>query len=541
MLWLGFIPWWVWVPYLVLWLYVMATLIMEDREPADTLAWAFALLLVPVLGMIFYFFAGRDWAIITEKKGALRAHVDRFLAALAPFFERNAGADRRFRQLYAGTYIERLSDTIHREDGLGVVTADSAEIFPTGAEKFGRLKADLAAAQRFIHVQYFIWENDELTDALTAILKERVQAGVQVRFLYDDLGSKHWDKSKLEALVPLGMKLAKDVSSLSHVNYRDHRKIVVIDGEIGYTGGYNVGQEYIDGGERFARWRDTHLRVTGQIVGELQALFASRWFDQTKEDVLTDEFLPAHPRGDGEAGVLCQVVAQAVQDPWQSSRRAHMLAIGNAGRRAWIQSPYFIPEVGLYDTMITAALSGVDVRFMMTGVPDKKVPYWAAWTYFRFEDDQHARHGTGRCEVAIAHGRHRDETEVQIDRRLRLGTLLEEVGMHPVHPEVEEGEQQPDHEVDADRADQQLQRDPAAREDDPEDRQRSQDQQGEQHEIGEVVQPGVVGREGHDRDEHREPLTRQRSTRPLWPLRLLGGPLGARPSPGDSGAGSQVA
>ena len=383
MLWLGFIPWWVWVPYLVLWLYVMATLIMEDREPADTLAWAFALLLVPVLGMIFYFFAGRDWAIITEKKGALRAHVDRFLGALAPFFARNAGAERRFRQLYAGTYIERLSDTIHREDGLGVVTADSAEIFPTGAEKFGRLKADLAAAQRFIHVQYFIWENDELTDALTAILKERVQAGVQVRFLYDDLGSKHWDKSKLEALVPLGMKLAKDVSSLSHVNYRDHRKIVVIDGEIGYTGGYNVGQEYIDGGERFARWRDTHLRVTGQIVGELQALFASRWFDQTKEDVLTDEFLPAHPRGDGEAGVLCQVVAQAVQDPWQSSRRVHMLAIGNAGKRAWIQSPYFIPEVGLYDTMITAALSGVDVRFMMTGVPDKKVPYWAAWTYFR--------------------------------------------------------------------------------------------------------------------------------------------------------------
>ena len=180
-----------------------------------------------------------------------------------------------------------------REDGLGVVTADSAEIFPTGAEKFGRLKADLAAAQRFIHVQYFIWEDDELTDALTEILKERVQAGVQVRFLYDYLGSKAWDKKKLEALVPLGAKVAKDVVSISHLNYRDHRKIVVIDGEIGYTGGYNVGQEYVDGGERFARWRDTHVRVTGQVVGELEALFAARWFDQTKEDVVTDEYLPA--------------------------------------------------------------------------------------------------------------------------------------------------------------------------------------------------------------------------------------------------------
>src|SRR5665647_2806545 len=150
--WLGFVPWWIWVPYLIVWLYVMATLIMEDREPADTLAWAFALLLVPVLGMVFYFIAR------------------------------------------------------------------SAEIFPTGEEKFGRLKDDLAAAERFIHIQYFIWEDDELTDALTEILKERVQAGVQVRFLYDYLGSKAWDKKKLEALVPLGAKVAKDVVSLSHLN-----------------------------------------------------------------------------------------------------------------------------------------------------------------------------------------------------------------------------------------------------------------------------------------------------------------------------------
>jgi cardiolipin synthase len=381
--WLGFLPWWIWVPYLVLWLYVMATLIMEDREPADTLAWAFALLLVPGLGMIFYFIAGRDWATITEKKKWMRDYYEQLQAALKPFFERNAAAERRFRKEYGGTYVERLADTMARENGLGVVSADRAEIFPTGQEKFSRLKADLAAAQKFIHIQYFIWENDELTDALTEIFKERLQAGVQVRFLYDYLGSKHWDKSKLEALVPLGAKVEKDVVSISHLNYRDHRKIVVIDGDIGYTGGYNVGQEYVDGGERFAVWRDTHVRVTGQVVGELEALFAMRWFDQTKEDVCTEEYLPERPRGDAEAGVLCQVIAQSVEDYWKSSRRAHMVAVGNAAKRVWIQSPYFIPEVGLYDTMINASLSGVDVRFMMTGVPDKKVPFWAAWTYFR--------------------------------------------------------------------------------------------------------------------------------------------------------------
>ena len=383
MQWLGLLHLWIWVPYLVLWLYVMVTLIMEDREPADTLAWAFALLLVPGIGMIFYFIAGRDWATITEKKRWMQDYYAKIQATLAPFFARNAAADRRLREVYGGTYVERLSDTMSREDGLRVVTADRAEIFPTGQEKFGRLKADLAAAQRFIHVQYFIWEDDELTDALTEILKERVQAGVQVRFLYDYVGSKHWDKKKLEALVPLGAKVEKDVVSFSHLNYRDHRKIVVIDGDIGYTGGYNVGQEYVDGGKRFAVWRDTHVRVTGQVVGELEALFAARWFDQTKEDVCTDEYLPAPAPDGGETGILCQVIAQSVEDPWKSSRRAHMVAVGNASRRVWIQSPYFVPEVGLYDTMINAALSGVDVRFMMTGVPDKKVPLWAAWTYFR--------------------------------------------------------------------------------------------------------------------------------------------------------------
>jgi cardiolipin synthase A/B len=381
MQWIGFVPWWIWAPYLVLWAYVMVTLIMEDREPADTLAWAFALLLVPVLGIVFYFIAGRDWATITWKKRSSREFFKQVQASIVPFKERNAAAGRRFEREFGGTSVARLSDAIAGQGGLPVTTAATAEIFPTGEEKFARLKADLAAARRFIHVQYFIWEDDELTDALTEILKDRVQAGVQVRVLYDSLGSRPWKKDKLNALVPLGGQVERDVVGISEMNYRDHRKIVVIDGEIGYTGGFNVGQEYVDGGERFARWRDTHVRVTGQVVGELQILFAMRWLDRRKENLITDEYLPAPPRDD--TGILSQTVAQAVEDPWQRSRRAHMLAVGNAQRRVWIQSPYFVPEVGLYDTMINAALSGVDVRFMMTGKPDKKVPYWAAWTYFR--------------------------------------------------------------------------------------------------------------------------------------------------------------
>jgi cardiolipin synthase len=380
--WIVHLPWWLIWPFLGYWLVVVAFLILEDREPGDTLAWAFALMLVPFVGLVFYILFGRDWATITSKQAWVKEYVGAEQEALAPLFARSVPARRRFARLYANTFVERLRSAIETESGFKVVTADTVEVFSTGAEKFARLKADLGAARRFIHIQYFIWEDDELTDALVDILRERLGAGVEVRFLYDYLGSHHWSKKKLDDLVPLGAQVAGDVTSLAKMNYRDHRKIVVIDGEIGYTGGYNVGQEYIDGGPRFARWRDTHVRVTGQVVGELQALFARRWFEKRKERLLGAEYLPAAPDS-GESGILCQVVAQAVEDPWQSSRRAHMIAIGNAESHVWIQSPYFVPEVGLYDTMVNAALSGVDVRFMMTGVPDKKVPYWAAWTYFR--------------------------------------------------------------------------------------------------------------------------------------------------------------
>jgi cardiolipin synthase len=175
------------------------------------------------------------------------------------------------------------------------------------------------------------------------------------------------------------------VTDVFRINYRNHRKIVVIDGEIGYTGGMNVGQEYIDGGKRFACWRDTHMRITGQAVAGLQKLYAARWFERKRdhEDLFGAEYMPAPDPDSIETGILMEVAAQGVEDQWSASRRAHMVAIGQAEESVWIQSPYFVPDYSIYDVMINAALSGIDVRFMMTGVPDKKIAFWAAQTYFQ--------------------------------------------------------------------------------------------------------------------------------------------------------------
>ena len=149
----------------------------------------------------------------------------------------------------------------------------------------------------------------------------------------------------------------------------------------------NVGQEYIDGGERFATWRDTHLRLTGQAVAALEKLFAARWFEHTKktggENLFAAEYMPAPDPEAVATGTLVEVAAQGVEDPWSAARRTHMVAIGQAEESVWIQSPYFVPDYSIYDVMINAALSGIDVRFMMTGIPDKPIALWAAQTYYR--------------------------------------------------------------------------------------------------------------------------------------------------------------
>lgn len=375
------LPWWLGVPLLVYWVAVIVLLVMDNREPSRTLTWLFVLLLLPGIGLIFFLFFGRDWKIITVRKHWAEDFLHTVRDKMSPIYERNAAADARFEQGYCHTGAVGVAATILKENGASVLPAQTLEIFPTGALKFPRLLEDMAAARRFIHLEYFIWEMDELTAKVTQVLLDRLAAGVEVRIMYDYVGSIGFKKDELKRLAAAGAKVSADITSAMKMNYRNHRKIAVIDGEIGYTGGMNMGQEYIDGGERFATWRDTHMRYTGQAVAELQKLFAMRWFEDEHEDLLRDEYLPS-PDGTGDGGVLTQTVAHSIEDPWEASRRAHMVAIEGARRTLRIQSPYFVPDEPMFETLINAALRGVDVKFMMTGQLDKKLPFWAAQTYY---------------------------------------------------------------------------------------------------------------------------------------------------------------
>ena len=376
---------WVTAALVLYWIFVVIIIIAEDREPTTTLAWILMLILLPIVGLVLYFFAGRDWKHTVPKRVATKMAKATALEFMTRVYEPYLDVQADFVAAAQGTVTGRITTAIAAENDQRPLPIRSQDIYPTGKEFFENLKKDMAAAKHFINLEYFIWEKDELTADLCEILIDRVKAGVEVHVLYDWMGSLPFGKSELNSLKMAGGDVRPDVTQLGSLNYRNHRKIAVIDGEIGYTGGHNVGQEYIDGGKSYPSWRDTSTRVTGPGVAMLMRWFAYRWLIAFKDDGFWDpKYFPAVDESLTHGSpLMAQVVAQGVDDPWESSRRTHMIAMSGAEKTLRISSPYFVPDVGTYDAMINAALGGVDVRFIMTGWPDHKSAFWAAQSYWR--------------------------------------------------------------------------------------------------------------------------------------------------------------
>lgn len=367
---------------LVYWIVILVVLINDGRDPTATVSWVVLLAVLPGLGLVLYFFFGRNW----KKKMMKSAWAKEIPRVSEPTLrrvrERYAAEADNARAWVSENGYGDLPHLIEFSDRSVPLPAYDVDIMPSGAEKFDKLLVDLAKAKDTINIQYFIWERDELTARITAVLLERISAGVEVRMLNDFIGNIQYKKDEIRRLRAAGAHVKYDVTELSKVNYRNHHKIVVIDGVLGYTGGINVGQEYIDGGSRFPSWRDTHVRFTGPAVADLQKLFAYRWHERTHESLFTERFFPL----EYPVGSQCSVahtVSTSAENPWEPARRAHVVAMGLAKKRIWIQSPYFVPDDALNETLINVALSGVDMRIMLTGWVDKKIAWYAAESYFR--------------------------------------------------------------------------------------------------------------------------------------------------------------
>ncbi|MDO8730823.1 MAG: cardiolipin synthase [Candidatus Omnitrophota bacterium] len=374
--------------------YILVTifyLLLDNREPAETFAWILIFILMPGLGAVIYFIVGHNGKKRYDRAKKLPQFIAKSLVAmfkpLDAVQEEIIGAVKNRRQ----TYQDDLMALLYRNSKALITSNNKVKFFHDGRSKFDELFADIEKAKRFIHMEYFIWRSDPdpLAMKIKELLIKKAGEGVEVRILYDYSGCLFTLKRAYrKELRDAGVKIYPFFNYLSGfkfhtVNYRNHRKIVVIDGEVAYTGGMNIGQEYIDGG-KFDSWRDTHFKLEGGSVNLLQAIYAIDWFNTTGEEIC---FNPSYYSGIEEsakgAGTLpIQLPTSGYDTQWPALLHLYFAMITMAQKNITIVSPYFVPTAGLLIALKTAAMRGLSVTVLMAGVPDNPLTYWAAFSYF---------------------------------------------------------------------------------------------------------------------------------------------------------------
>ncbi|AMB98981.1 cardiolipin synthase [Aerococcus urinaehominis] len=362
------------------------TVFKEPRQISAIWAWLMVLILLPGLGFIIYYFLGRRisseriFQLKNTEALGMMVHKDHFL-----------DDHGNMRSLYKYEAGEReLIKLLFQSDASILTDHNEVEVITDGYEKFDRLKADLRKAQHHIHIQYYIFEDDEVGKEILQILEEKARAGVEVRMLYDALGSRNLREKDLQDLRDAGGKTANFFGANNWIinfrlNYRNHRKIVVVDGEVGYIGGFNVAKEYIGKGP-LGNWRDTHLRVTGNVVQALQSRFIIDWSATIKEassDELIARYEPYFKEESDQGDTPMQIVSSGPDQTDEQIKMGYLKMISMAEKNVYIQSPYFIPDDSVYEAIKMAALSGVKIHIMFPCQPDHPFVYRASEYYLK--------------------------------------------------------------------------------------------------------------------------------------------------------------
>ena len=265
----------------------------------------------------------------------------------------------------------------------------SYEMYYNGKEAFTAIIRDIKNAEKSILMEYFIWRSDELGEQIKNLLIEKAKQGVEVKLMFDGLGSMGTISKKYrKELSDVGVEFRYflDIKfSLLKSNYRNHRKMTIVDYKILHTGGMNLGEEYITGGKKYESWRDTNVRIEGEVVNQYLTIFFADWLNSGGEIESMREKINEIVEGnrvEDRNSYLMQVSSSGPDTIWTSLKFLYSKMISAAKKEVLIQSPYFVPDAGIISQLKIAALSGVKIKMMMTGVPDKKIPYWIAETYF---------------------------------------------------------------------------------------------------------------------------------------------------------------
>ncbi|MCK8617229.1 cardiolipin synthase [Fructobacillus sp. M158] len=359
------------------------TVFREPRDIAATWAWILLLIFLPVFGFVLYSFAGRKlpakrlFAFQGQDASAIDQKIQQRIKAApgATNKERVAELPRSARSLV--TMFQRINQT-------PLASNNEVQVLTSGRDFFERLKRSLRQAEGSINLEFYTFYSDDLGHEILDLLVERAQAGVEVHVLYDSLGSAGTTARFFAPLRAAGGHAAPFLKRRFNLinfqlNFRDHRKIVVVDGRVGYVGGFNIGDQYLGRKKKFGHWRDTHLKIQGSAVYDLQEHFLLDWNASVLKapmDVTADRYFPA--LSDQPAGRTdLQIVTSGPDSDDEQIKMGYIRLIQLAKKRCWIQTPYLIPDDSTIDALRIAANSGVDVRIMVPCMPDHMFVYRA--------------------------------------------------------------------------------------------------------------------------------------------------------------------
>lgn len=358
-------------------------IVLRNKNPVKTLTYLFALATLPFLGLLVYYFFGQDYRKnkIFEKKYLLDSSR---LKEWREKFRLDPGEREEFEETF-GESLFKIYNLLRNNERAVLTYDNDVRILINGEQKFAQLRTDLKNARNHIHLEYFVLVDDELGTEIIDLLCHKAQEGVNVRLIYDDVGStiSRETKAKLRhsEIVYFPFMPVMFSNSTSKFNYRDHRKIVIIDGKIGYVGGINLEKKYDNSYDNERYWRDTHVRLEGNAVGSLQSSFLLSWEFVSETKLTIDHSLfPDYTTETGDP-VAVQIAASGPDTDWANIMEALFAAINGARDYVYITSPYLVPNDQIITALTTAARSGIDVRIIIPYRSDSLGAQYASDSY----------------------------------------------------------------------------------------------------------------------------------------------------------------
>lgn len=357
--------------YILIALGMVISLLLNGVRPSKTLAWLLAIFTIPVAGVLLYILFGRN-----RRKNKMFSLKNQF------------GPLNKLESVACSPDIsvnkQKITALIQKTSTCPVTCHNDLELLKDGKNTFESIFEALEEAKEHIHLQYYIFEDGLLADKLLEVFERKIAENVTVRLLYDGIGSYSLSKKYLRKLKNMGVETAQFLPFrfgrfLTALNYRNHRKIIVIDNKIGFTGGINISDKYLKGDPALGKWHDTHLKIEGEAVDFLNRIFVTDWFLASGNKVDISAF---KIYGTPQKDTSLQIVPSGPDDDFDVMEQVYFSIINSAEKYVYIVNPYIIPNHAILQALMTAALSGVDVRILMSSSTDIKLVDWCVRAYF---------------------------------------------------------------------------------------------------------------------------------------------------------------